>query len=243
MLALLGLAGVAAIATAVLLLGGGSSSSGHPTRVRAKVAPGNAATSLLGPPRSHARVVEPQAGVVSDGTAPTSGGGDVGAPSGPDPAPTGAASAGAKPTGASAGNVQADTAAVQDGIALPPIGAPDAVTAIIQAGNQIARTPYLWGGGHGRWLDHGYDCSGSVSYALAAAGYLNGPLTSGQLAHWGRSGPGRWVTIYANAGHVWMTVAGARFDTSGRDSRNGGSRWQDVSRSTAGFTVRHPVGL
>ena len=97
---------------------------------------------------------------------------------------------------------------------MPPLEAPEEVKQIIEAGNIIARTPYLWGGGHGKWLDTGYDCSGSVSFALAAAGLLNGPMASGPLMSWGEPGPGKWVTIYANNGHVYMYVAGVRFDTS-----------------------------
>jgi hypothetical protein len=112
---------------------------------------------------------------------------------------------------------------------------------MIEAGNSIARTPYIWGGGHGKWIDKGYDCSGSVSFVLAAAGYLQGPLDSGHLANWGQPGPGKWVTIYANATHVFMEVAGIRFDTSGQ--RVTGSRWQNDGRPTAGFAVRHPPGL
>lgn len=129
----------------------------------------------------------------------------------------------------------------KEGIALPPIEAPEAVRRIIEAGNQIARTPYLWGGGHGKWLDKGYDCSGSVSYALAAAGLLNGPLASGPLMSWGKPGKGKWVTIYTNPGHVWLAVAGVRFDTSG--NRVTGSRWQATMRPTAGYVARHPAGL
>ncbi len=130
---------------------------------------------------------------------------------------------------------------LRNGIALPPIEAPDEVRRIIEAGNQIARTPYLWGGGHGKWLDTGYDCSGSISYALAAAGLLSGPLDSGRLMGWGKPGRGRWVTIYTNPGHVFMVVAGVRFDTSG--TRATGSRWQSQMRSTGGFVARHPPGL
>ena len=87
---------------------------------------------------------------------------------------------------------------------------------MIQGGNEIARTPYKWGGGHGAWADNGYDCSGSVSFALAGAGLLGQPLTSGQLMQYGDAGPGRWITIYANGTHTFMFVAGLRFDTSGR---------------------------
>ena len=112
---------------------------------------------------------------------------------------------------------------------------------IIEAGNSIARTPYLWGGGHGKWLDKGYDCSGSVSYALASAGLLNAPLDSGRLMGWGKPGTGKWVTIYANAGHVYLVVAGVRFDTSG--TRATGSRWQKTMRPGGGFVARHPPGL
>jgi hypothetical protein len=90
-------------------------------------------------------------------------------------------------------------------------------------------------------VDTAYDCSGSVSFALAAAGFIDSPMDSTALARFGKPGPGRWVTIYANAGHAFMTVAGLRFDTSGRDV--GGSRWQDRTRPVAGFTVRHPPGL
>jgi cell wall-associated NlpC family hydrolase len=128
------------------------------------------------------------------------------------------------------------------GHAQTPIGAPDVIAKVIAGGNAIAKFPYIWGGGHGSFVDSGYDCSGSVSYALAAAGLLDSPLVSGAFAKWGSPGPGRWITIYANAGHVFMYVAGLRFDTSGRDGPFG-SRWQTAPRSLAGFTVRHPTGL
>jgi cell wall-associated NlpC family hydrolase len=128
------------------------------------------------------------------------------------------------------------------GRAQTPIGAPDVISRVIAGGNAIAKFPYIWGGGHGSFVDSGYDCSGSVSYALAAAGLLDGPLVSGQFAKWGAPGPGKWITIYANDGHVFMYVAGLRFDTSGRDGPFG-SRWQTAPRSLAGFSVRHPAGL
>jgi cell wall-associated NlpC family hydrolase len=123
-----------------------------------------------------------------------------------------------------------------------PDGVPTAVASIFAGGNAIARFPYVYGGGHGSFIDTAYDCSASVSYALAAAGLLGAPLTSGQLAHWGATGPGRWVTIYANAGHTFMYVDGLRFDTSGRAGPFG-TRWQTKPRNLAGFTVRHPPGL
>jgi hypothetical protein len=135
--------------------------------------------------------------------------------------------------------VQADV--LGNGIALPPLDSPAEVRAIIEAGNAIARTPYKWGGGHGRWQDTGYDCSGSVSFALASAGLLGGPLDSGRLMSWGSPGRGRWITVWSNPGHVFLEVAGVRFDTSG--TRVTGSRWQATMRSTAGFVARHPAGL
>ena len=128
-----------------------------------------------------------------------------------------------------------------DGTAIAPENAPEAVKRVILAGNQIAKFPYKWGGGHGVWRDNGYDCSGSVSFALAGAGLLDRPLTSGLLAGYGRPGPGRWITIYANSGHVFMIVAGLRFDTSGQG--RAGTRWQDAARPTGGFAVRHVPGL
>jgi peptidoglycan hydrolase-like protein with peptidoglycan-binding domain len=120
-------------------------------------------------------------------------------------------------------------------------GRPPAVRRIIAAADRIAGRPYKYGGGHGRWNDSGYDCSGSVSYALHGAGLLRSALTSSDFVSWGAAGRGRWVTIYANPGHVYMVIAGRRFDTTGRDES--GSRWQSRSRSAAGYTVRHPPGL
>jgi cell wall-associated NlpC family hydrolase len=128
------------------------------------------------------------------------------------------------------------------GRAQTPIGAPDVIDRVISGGNAIAKFPYIWGGGHGSFVASGYDCSGSVSYALAAAGLLDAPLVSGQFAKWGAPGPGKWITIYANDGHVFMYVAGLRFDTSFRDGPFG-TRWQTAPRSLAGFEVRHPPGL
>lgn len=128
-----------------------------------------------------------------------------------------------------------------DGLAAAPADAPPAVKAIIAAGNEIATKPYRYGGGHGRWQDSGYDCSGSVSYALHGAGLLDAARPSGGFVSYGDPGPGSWVTIYANGGHMYMVVAGLRFDTSGRSSS--GSRWQSTPRTARGYTVRHPPGL
>jgi cell wall-associated NlpC family hydrolase len=208
----------------------------------AKAAPAaTAAADALPPlPELRPQVVEPVAGAT--GAVAEAPAQDPGL-SEPGPVPTGPASAGTPNSGGVKGGHASltEATALANGIAVPPLEAPEAVKQIIEAGNVIARSPYLWGGGHGKWIDKGYDCSGSVSFALAAAGYLQGPLDSGRLALWGEAGPGRWVTIYANAGHVFMEVAGIRFDTSG--ARVTGSRWQNAGRSTAGFVVRHPPGL
>jgi cell wall-associated NlpC family hydrolase len=130
---------------------------------------------------------------------------------------------------------------LRDGTAVAPDTAPEVVQQVILAGNQIAKFPYKWGGGHGAWRDSGYDCSGSVSFALAGAGLLDRPLASGAFLDWGAPGRGRWITIYTNPGHIFMVVAGLRFDTSGQG--RAGTRWQEESRSTSGYTARHLPGL
>jgi len=135
-----------------------------------------------------------------------------------------------------------DTAQIgSDGLAIAPASAPPQVQAIIAAGNQIASKPYKYGGGHGKWNDSGYDCSGSVSYALHGAGLLEDAMPSGDFTDWGDPGPGQWVTLYAKSSHMFMVVAGIRFDTSGRTKN--GTRWQADMRSTSGYTAVHPPGL
>jgi septal ring factor EnvC (AmiA/AmiB activator) len=121
-----------------------------------------------------------------------------------------------------------------------PASAPQAVQEVVAAANAIGTTPYIWGGGHGSFESSGYDCSGAVSYALHGAGLLESPLDSTGLSTWGEPGPGRWITVYANAGHAWMVVAGISFDTSG----GAGPRWHDPwASSPEGFVARHPAGL
>jgi hypothetical protein len=132
-------------------------------------------------------------------------------------------------------------AAIVNGRAVAPSDAPPAIKAVIAAANKIAFKPYIYGGGHGSWNDSGYDCSGSVSYALHGGHLLSQPEDSGSLESYGRSGPGRWITIWANGGHVYMYVAGLRFDTSAQ-SETGGSRWIRQRRSNDGFVERHPTG-
>jgi peptidoglycan hydrolase-like protein with peptidoglycan-binding domain len=146
-------------------------------------------------------------------------------------------------TDASAGTSGGPQATLNpDGTASAPAGAPQAVAQIVAAGNQIADLPYVYGGGHtDDFQDSGYDCSGSVSFALHGAGLLSAPLDSGEFMSWGDEGPGQWVTIYANEGHMYMVVAGLRFDTSGASAS--GSRWQTEGRSSSGYVVRHPPGL
>jgi peptidoglycan hydrolase-like protein with peptidoglycan-binding domain len=116
-----------------------------------------------------------------------------------------------------------------------------AISAMIAAGDQIATLPYIWGGGHGSFISPGYDCSGSVSYVLHAAGLLSVPEDSSALESYGAPGPGQYVTIYANAGHAWMTIDGRRFDTVALSET--GSRWTDAPGDPSGFIVRHPVGF
>jgi peptidoglycan hydrolase-like protein with peptidoglycan-binding domain len=129
----------------------------------------------------------------------------------------------------------------RDGLAVAPASAPQAVKQVIAAGNEIATKPYKYGGGHGDWQDSGYDCSGSISYALRGARLVRRPMSSGEYPSWGHSGRGQWITVYAHGGHAYMVVAGLRFDTSGLDED--GSRWHRTKRPTSGYSVRHPKGL
>ena len=129
---------------------------------------------------------------------------------------------------------------INESEASAPASAPDAVKAAISAANAIAHTPYIWGGGHGSFEDSGYDCSGAVSYALHGGGLLDSPLDSTGLSTWGEPGPGKWITVYANAGHAWVIIAGLAFDTSG----GAGPRWHSSPvNSPEGFIARHPAGL
>ncbi len=133
-----------------------------------------------------------------------------------------------------------------DGTIAIPAGIPEVVQRVIAGANAITDFPYVYGGGHASFVSNSYDCSGSVSYALAAGGLLSAPETSGTLESWGEPGPGKWITIYANAGHVYMyvNVGGRwmRFDTVGRSGPYA-SRWQPEIRSNAGFVARHPPGF
>jgi peptidoglycan hydrolase-like protein with peptidoglycan-binding domain len=119
-------------------------------------------------------------------------------------------------------------------------GSPGTVGRVIAAGNEIATRPYVWGGGHGSFQSNGYDCSGSVSYALHGGGLLNSPQDSSELESYGESGPGKHITIYANSEHTFMVVNGKRFDTVAQAET--GSRWSSSTTSTSGYVVRHPAG-
>jgi cell wall-associated NlpC family hydrolase len=128
-----------------------------------------------------------------------------------------------------------------EGRAVVPLDAPPAVKGAVAAANRIRTKPYIWGGGHGRWWDRGYDCSGAVSFALHGGGLLDSPLPSGSMTRWGRPGRGRWITVYANGGHAFAVIAGLRWDTSG-NVRGTGPRWHADMASTRGFVARHPMG-
>jgi TolA-binding protein len=150
------------------------------------------------------------------------------------------------PASSSAGSfpapVPGQRAVIQsNGLAAPPAGAPDVVKRVIQAANAIADRPYVWGGGHGSFESSGYDCSGAVSYALHGGGLISSPLDSTGLTTWGEPGEGNWISVYGNSGHVYMVVAGLRWDTS--DTGGTGPSWHTSMRSSAGFIPRHPAGL
>ena len=134
----------------------------------------------------------------------------------------------------------------RDGKAAIPRGAPKRVRVAIAAANRIIGTPYVWGGGHARLIDRGYDCSGAVGFSLIHAALQRAPMVSGQYASgWGRRGAGRWITVYANRGHVYMEIAGLRLDTSpvGDPGGRRGTRWRPAIGRRGGFTAKHPAGL
>ncbi|MCW2952107.1 MAG: hypothetical protein JWQ48_1277 [Conexibacter sp.] len=192
----------------------------------------------------HPRAVDPSAGVVTgrDATAGAarvdSGGSHASAASLPQPRSDAEIRRELAKSGIPSGDHAGLTA---DGLAIAPLGAPVAVQTVISAGNQIARLPYRYGGGHATFIDTAYDCSASLSFAFAAAGLISSPMDSTALSAWGDPGPGRWITIFANGTHTFMYIAGLRFDTGGL--RANGSRWQGSGRDTSGFVVRHPAGL
>lgn len=199
----------------------------------------------MSPFHAHPQAIEPTAGAVPQvgqpaAEASVSVGGDTS--SLPQPTSNAAIRAQLAQSGISA-NPNVATLA-PDGLAIPPINAPPVVQEAIQAGNEIARLPYIYGGGHATYEDTGYDCSGSISFVFDAAGLLKGSVVSGQLENWGDPGPGKWITVFANAGHTFMYVAGLRFDTVALAQT--GSRWSTRPADEPDlrtFSVRHPPGL
>lgn len=170
-----------------------------------------------------------QASSLTGGSPVASGGGPV------------AASVGAKPELL----VPGSRTRYVDGLAAAPMSAPAVIQQIVWAGNQIIGLPYIFGGGHASFTSPGYDCSGTVSFALHGASLLTTPEDSSEFMVWGSHGVGRWVAIFSNAGHAYMTVAGLRLDTSAADdpSNQQGPRWRPLRQANTGFTVRHPLGL
>lgn len=159
------------------------------------------------------------------------------------------------PTGGSAVTASATTrpellvpgslARYVNGLAAAPMSAPTVVQEVIWAGNQLIGLPYIFGGGHASFVSPGYDCSGTVSFALHGGNLLQSPEDSSEFEGWGSHGAGRWIAIFANPGHAYMTVAGLRLDTSAADdpSNQQGPRWRPLRPENAGFVIRHPLGL
>lgn len=140
--------------------------------------------------------------------------------------------------------VHGAVAALRGAVASAPSDAPIAVKRAIWAANQLRSKPYRYGGGHKSFSDSGYDCSGTVSYALAAAGLVKSPLSSGEMRGYGSNGRGKWITVYARNGHTFAIIAGLRLDTTAwNSSRRDAPRWQSNFRAPAGFVARHPAGL
>jgi hypothetical protein len=189
------------------------------------------ALALAAAPAALAATASPKASLP---TATSSGGAGLGAPATP-------VSTIAHPM------IQGDAAKIIHGVAYAPSFAPPAVQRAIWAGNHIRHKPYIYGGGHGTWNDAGYDCSGSVSYVLHAAGLLKQSMDSGEFMSWDSGGLGQWITVYTNPGHAFIEIAGNRFDTSAEGDPNpppgSGPRWRPLLADTQGFVERHPSSL
>jgi cell wall-associated NlpC family hydrolase len=238
MVALTSLASVASLAAA---------GCAGQTRGNATTASSTASSAVL--PQGHPQVVQPVAGAsarIASASAPATAGVSVDTAAASSSLPQPLSVADIRRQLAQSGMTASTTQATltPDGLAVAPIGAPGAVQAVIAAGNQIARLPYRYGGGHMTFQDSAYDCSGSISYVFAAARLLDHTVVSGDLERWGEPGPGKWITVFANAGHTFMYVAGLRFDTVALAET--GSRWSDRSADEPDlktFSVRHPLGL
>ena len=138
--------------------------------------------------------------------------------------------------------VAGSRAVLRNDVAYAPSPAPDNVKAAIWVANMLRHKPYVWGGGHGSFNDDGYDCSGSVSFALHGGGLLTTPLPSNDFMRYGERGRGRWITIYSRPGHTFAVIAGLRLDTTGFRCGDLGPRWHSDARDTRGFVARHPAG-
>lgn len=168
--------------------------------------------------------------IAAGAAAPPNGGG---APPTSSPAPSGQSA----PSTPSQPTVPGSVGKIRHGVAYAPSLAPMPVKKAIWAANALRHQPYVYGGGHASFHSRGYDCSGTVSYALHAAGLLRTPMDSSELESWGHAGRGRWITVYANPGHAWAIIAGMRLDTSGPGQQ--GPRWRTQRRSTSGYVARH----
>jgi hypothetical protein len=165
--------------------------------------------------------------------------GGAGVPAEPEPPPAdGTGGAGSTPLTTPLPTAQLS----RDGrTAIPPAAAPQAVKDAVYAANRITTKPYRYGGGHRRFNDSGYDCSGSVSFALHGGGLIDQPLHSSAFMSWGDAGRGQWITVFTNPGHAYVMIAGLRFDTSGPGER--GPRWRKSARSSRNYRARHPDGF
>jgi cell wall-associated NlpC family hydrolase len=233
---------------------GGTSSGGTPSTAKTKSAGGQSkgvATNTVASPETVAvgptgssGPVGPTGASGATGTTTAGGASAPGAPTGAtgSSGPTGPTGS-TGPTGPTTSGPVAKILA--NGLAEAPAGAPLAVRQAIAAANQLIGQPYVYGGGHKSFISHGYDCSGAVSYALHGGGLLASPLDSGSLEQWGSAGRGSWITVFTNAGHAYVDIAGIRFDTSRAGDPNGkdGPRWRPLLASNAGFIARHPAGL
>jgi cell wall-associated NlpC family hydrolase len=230
----------AAAAIALPKMGGGSKSSDRladtklapvPWAADPQYKPGEAAptTATQSKPAPNAPI-DPKTGL------PAASAGSNGSYTPPSPAERRRVYTATHPVG---GN---DSALLLNRTALAPASAPDPIRAMISAANLIVGQPYVWGGGHGSFQSKGYDCSGAVSYALAGAGLLQTPMTSGAFMGYGAPGPGQWLTIYASPTHVYAVIAGLRWDTVG-DARGSGPRWHPYDAYPQGFVARHVPGL
>jgi cell wall-associated NlpC family hydrolase len=231
---------IAAMCACVVGVGGCGQQAAGPSQ-----SPSASAAPVL---HAHPQVIEPVAGAAAAAAASQPAGDTAGVSVGPvssslpQPMSESAIRQELADSGMTASPNQATL--TPSGLAVAPIDAPAAVQEVIAAGNQIAKLPYRYGGGHLTYEDTAYDCSGSISYVFAAAHLLNQTVVSGQLMNWGGPGPGKWITIFANAGHVFMYVAGLRFDTVALAET--GDRWSTRPADEpdlSSFAVRHPPGL